>query len=91
MNTAALLSPYHADRVLAWENGHPMAAFFRMWGPSPTCFLKNPRSSIWLTTAIGFWSDSPQHWSEDKSHCFLLAARRAPRPSSLKNMATAIA
>ena len=24
MNTAALLGPYHADRVLAWENGHPM-------------------------------------------------------------------
>jgi acyl-coenzyme A synthetase/AMP-(fatty) acid ligase len=24
MNTAALLRPYHADRVLAWENGHPM-------------------------------------------------------------------
>ena len=22
MNTAALLGPYHADRVLAWENGH---------------------------------------------------------------------
>ena len=22
MNTAALLDPYHADRVLAWENGH---------------------------------------------------------------------
>jgi acyl-coenzyme A synthetase/AMP-(fatty) acid ligase len=24
MNTAALLGPYHADRVLAWENGHPI-------------------------------------------------------------------
>ena len=24
MNTAALLSPYHANRVLAWENGHPI-------------------------------------------------------------------
>ena len=24
MNSAALLGPYHADRVLAWENGHPM-------------------------------------------------------------------
>jgi acyl-coenzyme A synthetase/AMP-(fatty) acid ligase len=24
MNTAALLGPYRADRVLAWENGHPM-------------------------------------------------------------------
>lgn len=24
MNTAALLGPYHAERVLAWENGHPM-------------------------------------------------------------------
>jgi acyl-coenzyme A synthetase/AMP-(fatty) acid ligase len=24
MNTAALLGPYHADRVLAWENGHPV-------------------------------------------------------------------
>jgi acyl-coenzyme A synthetase/AMP-(fatty) acid ligase len=24
MNTAALLGPYHADRVLAWENGHSM-------------------------------------------------------------------
>ncbi len=24
MNRAALLGPYHADRVLAWENGHPM-------------------------------------------------------------------
>ncbi|HSL03163.1 MAG TPA: AMP-binding protein [Nitrospiraceae bacterium] len=24
MKTAALLGPYHADRVLAWENGHPM-------------------------------------------------------------------
>jgi hypothetical protein len=24
MNTAALLGPYHADRVLAWESGHPI-------------------------------------------------------------------
>lgn len=24
MNTAALLGPYHTDRVLAWENGHPI-------------------------------------------------------------------
>ena len=24
MNTAALLGPYRADRVLAWENGHPI-------------------------------------------------------------------
>ena len=24
MNTAALLGPYHADRVLAWENGSPI-------------------------------------------------------------------
>ena len=24
MNSAALLGPYHADRVLAWENGHPI-------------------------------------------------------------------
>ncbi|NWF74607.1 MAG: AMP-binding protein, partial [Nitrospirae bacterium] len=24
MNTAALLNPYHADRVLAWKNGHSM-------------------------------------------------------------------
>ena len=24
MNSAALLGPYHADRVLAWENGYPM-------------------------------------------------------------------
>ena len=24
MNCAALLSNYHAERVLAWENGHPM-------------------------------------------------------------------
>ena len=24
MNTAALLGPYHPDRVLAWESGHPI-------------------------------------------------------------------
>lgn len=24
MNRAALLGLYHADRVLAWENGHPI-------------------------------------------------------------------
>ena len=68
-----------------------MVTFFRMWEPSLTCFLKNLRSLTWLMTAIGFWSDSPQHWSEDKPHYFLLVARRAPWPRSLENMATATA
>jgi hypothetical protein len=79
MNTAALLGPYRADRVLAWENGHPMTyGHFLSDVGALADLLPEKRSLTWLMTAIGFWSGSPQHWSEDRPHCFLLVARRAP-------------
>jgi hypothetical protein len=92
MTTAALLGPYHADRVLAWENGHAItySHFLSDVGALADLLPEKPTVINLADDRYRFLVGFALHWFEDRQRSFLLAARRVPWASLLETMPLAI-